>query len=225
MNNIDLNNLETIEVEGTTFTQALLWKNGELIKLNHIFASRDGRLYRQGHVTEKGYTLKGKMVKQTKHVDKAGRIDYNFKYNHEGKDIRPLVARVIASTFIPNPDPTFTVNHENEDSSCNEIWNLSWMSLKDNLEHSKEKIEDALRIKPVTCMIGETSYLFKNQTAAERVLRSFGATIHQSEISRQLSGMRLKAGTLNGTPIIFEFVDDKKTAGEQLNGQDFIELT
>ena len=54
----------------------------------------------------------------------------------DGKTIKPfLVHRIVAETFIPNPNNLKTVNHKDENKENNNVDNLEWMSLYDNLHY------------------------------------------------------------------------------------------
>lgn len=54
--------------------------------------------------------------------------------NGEHKDW--LVARLIAITFLGQPDKKQTVNHKNGNRLDNRVENLEWLSLADNIRHA-----------------------------------------------------------------------------------------
>ena len=47
-----------------------------------------------------------------------------------------LVHRIIATTFLPNPDGLPQVNHKDSNRVNNDISNLEWINVSDNLKHS-----------------------------------------------------------------------------------------
>lgn len=47
-----------------------------------------------------------------------------------------LVHRIIATTFLPNPDGLPQVNHKDSNRVNNNISNLEWINVSDNLKHS-----------------------------------------------------------------------------------------
>lgn len=55
------------------------------------------------------------------------------------------VHRLLALTFIPNPDELETVNHIDGDKLNNDLSNLEWLSRADNIKHAREE----LGIKPI----------------------------------------------------------------------------
>lgn len=54
----------------------------------------------------------------------------------DGKTKAYKVHRLVANTFIPNPNNLETVNHINEDKTDNRVENLEWMNYKDNKRYS-----------------------------------------------------------------------------------------
>ena len=60
-----------------------------------------------------------------------------YKFIRIGKKSYPL-HRVIASTFIPNPENKPEVNHIDCDKTNNAVSNLEWVTRKENAKHASE---------------------------------------------------------------------------------------
>ena len=60
-------------------------------------------------------------------------------YSNTPKCKTYLVHRLVAQTYIPNPNNLPQVNHINEDKTDNRVENLEWISNVDNIRYSKCK--------------------------------------------------------------------------------------
>jgi ribosome-binding protein aMBF1 (putative translation factor) len=123
------------------------------------------------------------------HISKNGYCVVNFCVNYQTK--QKYIHRIIAESFIPNPNKYKTVNHINGIKTDNRIENLEWLSLEDNLrhafnhglknnEHSKLKILDTLTNK---------EYKGINEAA-------INIGISYSHLSKMLNGKRQNNTTL-----------------------------
>lgn len=74
----------------------------------------------------------------------TGRILKQFKNNHGylrvslsrgGVYKSYSVHRLVAEAFIPNPKNLETINHKDEVKTNNDVNNLEWMSVKDNINY------------------------------------------------------------------------------------------
>src|SRR4051794_24589432 len=57
-------------------------------------------------------------------------------YREPRKNEKFLVHRLIAQTFIPNPDNLREVNHKDSNRLNNQLKNLEWVSSKENKRHA-----------------------------------------------------------------------------------------
>ena len=89
----------------------------------------------QGRVKSLNYnhTKKERILKPAK--DGGG---YLFVCLHkDGHKKLRLVHRLVAESFIPNPNNLDTVNHKDEDKTNNSASNLEWMRRADNVAYSQ----------------------------------------------------------------------------------------
>ena len=86
---------------------------------------------------------KEKYVKQF--YDKDGYKKVNL-YDNNNKRCCLMVHRLVALTFIPNPENKRTVNHKDENKENNNIYNLEWMTDKENTNYGtrNERVRNIL---------------------------------------------------------------------------------
>ena len=58
--------------------------------------------------------------------------------NKEGKFVKRSIHRLLAETFIPNPEGKAHVNHIDADKSNNELSNLEWATPQENSQHAMD---------------------------------------------------------------------------------------
>ena len=97
-------------------------------------------------------------------TDKDGYEYVILQLNKNKKTIK--IHRLVAETYIPNPDNLPQINHKDEVRNHNWINNLEWCDAKYNTRYSKAK--------KVKCI--ETGEIFESRTdAAKKVNRSPGS--------------------------------------------------
>jgi len=85
-------------------------------------------------ITENGIICNdttGYIMKQS--IDSYGYMVVNLGH---GKTYK--VHRLLAITYLPNPDELETVNHKDGIKIHNYVSNIEWMSAKDNLKHARD---------------------------------------------------------------------------------------
>ena len=95
---------------------------GLIRTIEHIASRTDG----------KRYTAAQRVLKPA--INHSGY--YRFAVKDDGKLRSFYVARIIAETFIPNPENKQEVNHINGIKTDNNVGNLEWVSRNENVLHS-----------------------------------------------------------------------------------------
>ncbi len=85
----------------------------------------------------------------------------------DGKHYKRRVHRLVAETFIPNPDNLLVVNHLDENKQNNHISNLAWVSHSENVNYSKHH-RNPKKLLPVVCV--ELDQVFRTQVEAANEL-------------------------------------------------------
>jgi hypothetical protein len=120
----------------------------------------------------------------TNHPDRGGYMRVSFRVN--GKKVNKLVHRLVAETFVHNPNSLPMVNHKDCNRSNNNAENLEWCTSKYNRQY-QEDFGEALG-RPVLAVNLTTLEVsrFSSQHEASRVLG-----IQQPNINAVIKG-RLK---------------------------------
>jgi hypothetical protein len=94
----------------------------------------------KGRVKSTIVRKEGKLLKPS--VNKLGYLQLGLSVN--GKPTTHYVHRLVAETFIPNPDKKLCIDHINTDRTDNRVENLRWCTHKENINNplTKEKWRD-----------------------------------------------------------------------------------
>ena len=103
------------------------------------------------------------------------------KLHKNGKVTRSLVHRLVALTFIKNPDNKPQVNHIDNDTTNNNVSNLKWCTASENMRHShKQKRQEPAKQaaaegrRKAAKIKAETKYSnYLNKNLNGRILISF----------------------------------------------------
>lgn len=135
----------------------------------------------------------GKILKPAKHS--TGYLQVMLCKNGKVKNF--LVHRLVAIHFIPNPHNKPTVNHIDENKENNNVSNLEWATMKEQLYHGTRTERQAKAIsKKVYCV--ELDQTFDSIREAERLT----GVAHQN-ISKACKGKYKTAGKMH-----WKYVDE-----------------
>lgn len=95
--------------------------------------------------------------------DKSGIYRQSVILRKDGTSTTKLLNRLVAETFIPNPDNLPEVNHINRDILDNTVKNLEWVSKDFNIQHSLLKREALVAIYKLA--------LKENTTPSELIIK------------------------------------------------------
>lgn len=120
------------------------------------------------------YSKKGRVLKQ---CDK-GNGYFIVSIKVDGKQTSKLVHRLIAQTFIPNPDNLPEINHKDCDKTNNSVENLEWVTheeniaYRDKLGHTAKNNAPKSPVFAIDLVTLEVSH-FRSQNEAGRELGVF----------------------------------------------------
>lgn len=118
---------------------------------------------------------------KTERILQQGTQKTGYKYVNLSKNSRPhtkRVHRLVAETFIPNPDNLPQINHKDENKANNNVNNLEWCSEKYNVNYgTRRKRCSITRGTTVQCV--ETGQTYPSARNASQ-----HTGIYQSSISR-----------------------------------------
>ena len=99
-----------------------MFKIREIVGFEDYYINEEGRIF-----NKKMQELKGKWV------DNTGYYQIVLRKNKKRKYVR--IHRLVALTFIPNPDNLPQVNHKDGNKLNNNIDNLEWCTNSENTQH------------------------------------------------------------------------------------------
>lgn len=99
----------------------------------------------EGDVYSLDYNHTGKMHKLAAKKIGKEQFYYGVGIFKDKKRYYKLIHRLVAETFIPNPENKPEVNHKNGNTADNRVDNLEWVTDEENLRHSYEVLH-----RPVT---------------------------------------------------------------------------
>ena len=107
---------------------------------------------------------------------------YRVTLSKDGKQFYKHIHRIVAETFIPNPDGLPCINHKDENKTNNNVDNLEWCSYSYNNNYGNARKKRS------------ESYRLNNKRPVEMLSLS-------GEVIRKFSSVREAAIFVNGSPL------------------------
>jgi len=115
-----------------------IWKDAKGFE-NYYEVSNTGKVRRKKTAT---YYKDGRVAFFSETILKESITKKGYKtvyLSMKSKKYTRFVHRIVAETFIPNPENKATVNHKDCDKKNNNYNNLEWMTNKENMNHAFDK--------------------------------------------------------------------------------------
>lgn len=141
--------------------------------------------------------------------DKGGYLKIGFRVN--GKSIAKSVHRLVAQTFLPNPNGFPMVNHRDCDRKNNHVENLEWCTAKYNCQYrEKYGVSRTEAAGTPVFAINLTTLEVSHFRAQHEASRELG--ISDGNINKVIKGSRNQAGG-------FWFVNDDDKATDAIKNK------
>lgn len=127
-------------------------------------------------------TGKEKILKSSK--DSWGYLKVNL--HKEGKQKTNRIHRLVASTFIPNPNNLSYINHINENKTDNRVENLEWCTAKYNANYGTAQIKRIEKKKIRIFQFTKDGEFVRKWDSATQVQKELG--FNQSSITKCCKG-------------------------------------
>lgn len=192
-------------------------KTTKQIKGSKDYCDIDGTIYTY-RSNYKGVKT-NKLVKKAAHLNRKHGYLYVSIYYYDIKHVKTRrLNRVVAETFIPNPDNLPVVGHKNNIKTDNRVENLYWTTYSEN---SQKAVNDGLLVNdkgfddsqsnPVNMYNTLTNELIKTYGSIQEASKETGVSI--STITRQSKYHRPVR-----KPFYFRYLDDKTTVVNKIIG-------
>lgn len=146
-------------------------------------------LYREVRVSEYSYMVIEEHFLNGKQM-KSGYIQVSL--SKDGKVKQPLLHRLVAEAYIPNPHNLEAVNHKDENKQNNNVINLEWCTAKHNVNHATGPERRAEKRRKEVLQIADTGEIVETYNSIREAANATGA--NESHIGSCCRGKRKTAG-------------------------------
>ena len=114
-------------------------------------------------------------------IGNKGYYHFTMKNKNEGLLLRCSIHKVMAETFIPNPNNYPIINHKDGNKNNWSLDNLEWCTKKENMQHASEHGLCYMEMVRVV----ETGQVYQSYTACARAIGGTLSGIHDCKTGRQ----------------------------------------
>lgn len=187
------------------------------IKGSKDYCDIDGTIYT--------YRSNYKGVKTNKLIKKAARLNkkhgylYVSIYYYDIKYVRTRrLNRVVAETFIPNPDNLPVVGHKNNIKTDNRVENLYWTTYSEN---SQKAVNDGLLVNDKGFNDSQSKPVNMYDTLTNEVIGTYGSIIEASKatgLPKTTIARQAKYHRPVRKPFYFRYTNDETTVDNKIIG-------
>jgi len=146
----------------------------------NYFATKEGKVYSSNF----------KIQKELLYENVGGYL--RVKLYKDGKGVKTLVHRIIASSFLPEPEQKkVLINHKDGNKQNNHVDNLEWCDYSENLIHAYDVLNRGYSNSKLTdIQIIEIRYLNKQGVSQKELKKTYN--VSHSTISEIINKKRYK---------------------------------
>ncbi len=151
--------------------QLVVWKDiPDYVGLYQV--SNTGQIKSLPFINRRGYLLNERQMKPG--LTSVGYLTVSLWKNEKPKTF--AVHRLVAKTFIPNPETKPQVNHKNRNKADNNVENLEWTTPRENTRHATAKHINqfdlsGILVRSFDCMSDVNKYGFNHKSVSSVIRR------------------------------------------------------
>lgn len=192
-------------------------KTAKQIKGSKDYCDIDGTIYTY-RSNYKGIKT-NKLIKKATHLNKKHGYLYVSIYYYDVKGIKTRrLNRIVAETFLPNPDNLPVVGHKNNIKTDNRIENLYWTTYSEN---SQKAVDDGLLVNDKGFDDSQSKPVNMYNTLTNELLGTYGSIIEANKetgVAKTTIARQAKYHRPVRKPFYFRYVDDKTTVMNNIIG-------